>query len=128
MHFHILLFVAGFFCFCFCLYPAVPQSISVQIWGALKLLFPPVIVLDKSSSFESERRGCMREGIISRESKCRLSSSHSWWHICRQTLRYQKLNPAVHCRAQLSLKNTRLLCIFGHFECFLFLGCLKRML
>lgn len=42
--------------------------------------------------------------------------------------KYQKINPAVHCRAHVPLKNTRLLCIFGHFECFSFWDVTKNAL
>lgn len=57
MHIH-MLFVAFLFFF---------LSISVQIGGALKLLFPPVIVFiffyfGQIKQLWSERQGCMRDG------------------------------------------------------------------
>lgn len=107
---HILLFVAGFFFFSprpfFLLLllffmlnlPSSTLSISVQIWGALKLLFPPVIVLDKSSSsYRSEVRVGMLWGMESFTTS-QSSSSHkpTCLEINTNAKRETQLSAVVH--------------------------------
>lgn len=78
--------------------PSSTLSISVQIWGALKLLFPPVIVLDKSSSsYRSEVRVGMLWGMESFTTS-QSSSSHkpTCLEINTNAKRETQLSAVVH--------------------------------